>query len=42
MVRKVENPCGEERHLVGGASGVSFVELIGFEVDFFCAHMGRG
>ena len=42
MVGQMEDPSGEERHLVWGASGVSFVELIGFEVDFFSAHGSKG
>ncbi len=42
MVGQMEDPSGEERHLVWCASGVSFVELIGFEVDFFSAHGNKG
>jgi hypothetical protein len=43
VVRQMENPLGEEGHLVWGAAGVSFVELIFFQVDFFCiAHGLRG
>ena len=30
VVRQMENPLGEEGHLVRGAAGVSFVELIVF------------
>ncbi len=46
VVRQVEDPLGEEGHLVRGATGVSFVELIGLQVDwfwcFFGAHGRRG
>ena len=41
VVRQMENPCGEESHLVRGAAGVSFVELIVFFVDFFSIAHGR-
>jgi hypothetical protein len=30
MIRKVKNPCGKQGHLIRGAAGVSFMELIGF------------
>ena len=42
VVREVENPLCQQGHLVRGAAGVSFVELIVFEVDFFGAHSRRG
>ena len=42
VIREVENPLGEEGHLVRGAAGISFVELIVFEVDVLVAHGGRG
>jgi hypothetical protein len=41
VVRQMENPSGEERHLIRGAAGVSFVELIVFNVDFFGIGHGR-
>ena len=41
VVREVEDPLGEESHLVRGAAGVSFVELIVFFVDFFSIAHGR-
>jgi hypothetical protein len=42
VVRQMENPSGEQGHLIWGAAGISFVELICFEVDFFSAHGRRG
>lgn len=43
VIREMEDPLGEECHLVRGAAGVSFVELIVFQVDFFgIAHGLRG
>ena len=39
VVRQVEDPFGEEGHLVRGAAGVTFVELIVFGVDFVVAHI---
>ena len=42
VIREVENPLGEQSHLVWGAAGVTFVELIVFEFDLFGAHRGRG
>lgn len=42
VVREVEDPPGEQGHLIRGAAGVSFVELIVFQVDFFGAHGRRG
>jgi hypothetical protein len=41
VVREFKNPLGEKRDLIGGAAGVSFVELIICECDFFC-HGRRG
>jgi hypothetical protein len=41
MVREMEDPLGEESHLVRGAAGVSFVELIVFFVDYFLVGHGR-
>ena len=38
VVRQVEDPFGEEGHLVRGAAGVTFVELIVFGVDYVVAH----
>jgi hypothetical protein len=37
----VEDPLGEQGHLIRGAAGVSFVELIVFFVDFFGIGHGR-
>jgi hypothetical protein len=43
VIREMEDPLGEEGHLIRGAAGVSFVELIVFQVDFFgIAHGLRG
>jgi hypothetical protein len=43
VIREVEDPLGKEGHLIWGAAGVSFVELIVFQVDFFgIAHGLRG
>lgn len=42
VVREVENPLGDEGHLVRGAAGVTVVELIVFEVDFVGSHGLRG
>ena len=41
MVREMEDPLGEESHLIRGAAGVSFVELIVFFVDYFSVGQGR-
>ena len=41
MVREMEDPGGEQGHLVWGAAGVSFVELIVFDVDYFLFGHGR-
>lgn len=41
VVREMEDPLGEESHLVRGAAGVTFVELIVFFVDFFSIAHGR-
>ena len=43
VIRQMEDPLGEQSHLIGCAAGVSFVELIVFQVDFFgIAHGLRG
>ena len=42
VIRDVVDPLGEQRDLVGGAAGVSFVELEFFQVDCVVAHGGRG
>jgi len=40
VIRQVKDPLGEESHLILCAAGVSFVELIFFQVDV--AHDRRG
>lgn len=46
MIRQIVNPLGEKGHLIRGAAGVSFVELIILRVDrgVWCCgtHDGRG
>lgn len=42
VIRNMMDPLGEQGHLVGGAAGVSFVELEFFQVDCVFAHGSKG
>ena len=42
VIRNVVDPLGEQGHLIGGAAGVSFVELEFFQVDGMVTHNSRG
>lgn len=42
VVREVEDALGHQGHLIGCATGVTFVKLVVFQVDCVVAHIGRG
>ena len=42
VIRNVVDPLGEQGHLIGGAAGVSFMELEFFQVDCVVAHGSKG
>ena len=42
VVGEVQDALGKQGHLVRGAAGIAFVQLVVFEVDFFGAYVGSG